>query len=196
MVEKLREKANVNYADAKDALERANWDLLDAIIILERDGKTAKTVESETPNSTSYSTKSENAGESNADDSGKNKHHDGVSFSELLGRFFRWVGKVIHHGNENNFHVEKHGESILTIPVTVLVLLLIIGFCVVIPLLIVGLFFGFKYSFSGPNLGRKEINKAMDKAAGVVDNLKDEINKGHQDKSDDKDQEKSQENSQ
>ena len=38
-VEKLREKANVSYEEAKAALEKCNWDLLDAIVLLEREGK-------------------------------------------------------------------------------------------------------------------------------------------------------------
>ena len=39
MVEKLMEKANVSYAEAKQALENNNWDMLDALIELERQGK-------------------------------------------------------------------------------------------------------------------------------------------------------------
>ena len=39
MVELLRQKANVSYEEAKAALEAANWDLLDAIVLLEREGK-------------------------------------------------------------------------------------------------------------------------------------------------------------
>ena len=39
-VEKLREKANVSFEEAKAALEESNWDLLDAMIVLEKQGKT------------------------------------------------------------------------------------------------------------------------------------------------------------
>ena len=56
MVELLREKANVSYEEAKDALETANWDLLDAIVLLEREGKTQN-------RPSSYSTKNEEAEE-------------------------------------------------------------------------------------------------------------------------------------
>ena len=38
-VERLRERANVTYEEAKAALEQANDDLLDAILILEKQGK-------------------------------------------------------------------------------------------------------------------------------------------------------------
>ena len=39
-VEKLREHANVTYEEAKEALENSNWDILDAMIYLEKNGKT------------------------------------------------------------------------------------------------------------------------------------------------------------
>ena len=39
MVEKLMSKANVSYAEAKQALENNNWDMLDALIDLERQGQ-------------------------------------------------------------------------------------------------------------------------------------------------------------
>ena len=41
-VEKLKEKANVSYEDAKAALEAASGDMLDAMIYLERQGKVQK----------------------------------------------------------------------------------------------------------------------------------------------------------
>ena len=39
MVELLRSKANVTYEEAKAALEESNWDILDAMVLLERQGK-------------------------------------------------------------------------------------------------------------------------------------------------------------
>ena len=52
-VEKLRERANVTYEEAKEALEASNWDLLDAMVYLEKNGKT------QGPARETYSTKSE-----------------------------------------------------------------------------------------------------------------------------------------
>ena len=39
MIEQLKNKAMVTYEEAKEALEKCNWDLLNAIIYLERKGK-------------------------------------------------------------------------------------------------------------------------------------------------------------
>ena len=63
----------------------------------------------------------------------------------------------------------------MTLPVTVLVILLLFTFWFTVPLMIVGLFFGYKYSFSGPELGKEEVNRTMDQVSDVVDNLKKEF---------------------
>ena len=39
MVENLRTKANVTYEEAKAALEASDWDMLDALVLLESEGK-------------------------------------------------------------------------------------------------------------------------------------------------------------
>ena len=39
MVEILRNKANVTYEEAKAALEASDWDMLDALVLLESEGK-------------------------------------------------------------------------------------------------------------------------------------------------------------
>ena len=52
-VEKLVQKANVSYEEAKAALDKADGDLLDAIIILEKEGKT------QAPRQSSFSTEYE-----------------------------------------------------------------------------------------------------------------------------------------
>ena len=66
-------------------------------------------------------------------------------------------------------------EVVLDLPVTAMVLLLLFAFWVCVPLLIIGLFAGFRYAFSGAELGRESINKAMDKAAAAADRVVDEI---------------------
>ena len=53
----------------------------------------------------------------------------------------------------------------MTIPVTVLVVFLLFAFWLIIPLIIIGLFFGYRYMFSGPDLGKENVNRAMDSVA-------------------------------
>ena len=52
-VERLREHANVTFEEAKMVLEKNQWDLLEAMVDLERQGKVKQ------PNATSYTTQYE-----------------------------------------------------------------------------------------------------------------------------------------
>jgi len=169
-VEKLREKANVSYADAKRALEQSNWDILDAVILLEQEG----IVFDSEPKTSHYTSRNETSSEQQSEA----PPHKGESFGDILARFGRWLGKVINIGNTNSFAVEKNREDVFSIPVTVFVVLTVFCFWVVIPLLIVGLFFGLRYSFRGPNLGKDSINSAMSKATDVATDIKEEIMNG------------------
>lgn len=167
MVEKLRDKANVGYEEARAALEAAQWDLLDAMVILEKQGK----VQAET---TTYSTEHKNELLVTYE-----APRAGTSLGDMIKRFFKWLGEVIRKGNRNHFNADNQGERVLSLPITLLVLLLIIPPItpVVIILLIVGLFFGFRYSFSGPELGREQVNRVMDQASAAADKVKDELKK-------------------
>jgi hypothetical protein len=68
---------------------------------------------------------------------------------------------------------------VVSIPVTVLVLLLFFAFWITIPLLVIGLFFGYRYIFKGPDLGKPVVNKFMDSAAGMAENIKKEVTEDH-----------------
>lgn len=161
-VEKLKERANVTYEEAKQALEESGWDILDAMIYLERQGKT---------------TGSAQAGYESAKEESYTQSQDerGESFGDVISRFGRWCKKWIDKGNSNNFCVDKKGEEILRIPVTLLVVLLIFTFWVIVPLLIVGLFFDMRYRFRGPDVQKEDLNRAMDNVADAAEVLKGDI---------------------
>jgi len=163
MVEKLREKANISYEEAKNALEQANWDLLDAMVYLEKEGKVKE-------ESTSYSTKREKKSKQSYD-----IPKDTVGVGDLFSRFFRFLGKLIQKGNQNHLNVYKEGNPVISIPVTVFAILLMCTFGTTLFVMILGLFFGFHYSISGPDLGREDVNKVIHKASEVADNIKDEF---------------------
>jgi len=167
-VEKLREKANVSYDEAKAALEAANGDLLDALILLERQGKVSA------PAGGGYYSSGKAGGEPQGEGAA-GAEKTGATFGDLLRKLGRFCMKVIHKGNINTFEVLKGGESKAVIPVTVLVLLLLFAFWVTIPLIIVGLFFGLRYRFGGPDLGNDSVNQAMDSAAAAAEKLKKSV---------------------
>jgi len=171
MVEKLREKAGVSYEEAKAALETANWDLLDAVVLLEKEGKVSDA---------GYSTKKEQA-----DKEEKAKSKQEKQKSDGFEKFMGFLGRVIHKGNTNSLVILKDGERKFSLPVTALVLLLIFGFYVTLPLLIIGLFFSFHYRFEGPELGKEKINKAMAQASKAAEAVKDEFKEDTEDEVED-----------
>ena len=161
MVEKLREKAGVSYEDAKAALEASDWDLLDAVVHLEKEGKVHSTV---------YSTKRPDAEEGAGANAGAQ-----TSSGDGFDTFMAWVGRVVHKGNTNSLIVQRHGKRTFRLPVTAFVLLVLFGFWVTIPLMVVGLFFGYHYKFEGADLGKGSINDAMDKACQAAEAIKEEF---------------------
>ena len=168
-VEKLRERANVSYNEAKEALDAANGDLLEAMIYLEKMGKIKE------PAGGGYYS-SEKSGTAEKNENTQNNPPKGDSFSDLIKKFGRFCAKLIHKGNTNTFIITKNGENKASFPVTVLVLLLVFAFWITLPLLIIGLFFNYRYRFVGPDLGNEKVNGVMDSAANAADNLKKSVN--------------------
>jgi len=161
MVEKLSEKMGVSLEEAKTALEASDWDMLDAALLLEKehgiDGGT-------------YSTRQER--KPGAEDAPRRDRR-------LLPRLGRVVKRLFDVGNRNRFEVRRKDseELVLDMPTTAMVLLLIFAFWVCVPLLVIGLFAGFRYSFSGAELGRQGINNAMERAGEAADRVMDNIRK-------------------
>ncbi len=176
-VEKLRTMANISYDEAKSALDATNGDLLDAIIYLEKQGKV------NAPNGGGYYN-SEKTSDSRAV-TGKetcwekqHKHCDsGTSFISLVKKFGGFCMKLIRKGNANSFEVLKGEESKAAAPVTGFALLLIFAPWITIPLIIIGLFFGFRYRFNGPDFKDNTVNDAMNSAADAAVNLKKSMEK-------------------
>jgi hypothetical protein len=172
-VEKLREYANISYDEARTALENADGDILQALIELERQGKVKPPQgggQYHTANIEVSGCQEEETGKEKT----KSKCNSGEksAFSRNMGKFFRWMGEVIHKGNINALVVEKNGASIMRLPITVLVILLLFAFWIVVPLLIVGLFFSFRYYFQGPNIKSTKVNEAMDNVANAAEEIK------------------------
>lgn len=171
-VEKLREKTGVSYEDAKIALEANNYDLLDAIIDLERQGKIAS------PKQESYTTSPDGNETSKEFEQAQASYENAckeTSLGEAFNKFFKWCGRIIKKGCDTSFTVSRHEREIISVPVIVLVLLLLFAFWIVLPLLVVGLFCNCKYHFKGFESTSIDINELCDKASDVCENIKKDI---------------------
>ena len=167
-VEKLREKADVTFAEAKEALDVAGGDVLDALIYLEKQGKTTIPA-----GGGYYSGNGEHAPEwQSALVDGAETKKRGETFSEMMKRFGRFCLMLLNKGNSNFLDASKHDELMFSCPVTALVILLVFFFWVTVPLFVISLFFGFRYRFRGADLDRDSVNRVMDGAANVVEDVK------------------------
>lgn len=106
--------------------------------------------------------------------SGSYKYKDeSTDFEDGVKRFFSWLGRVFRAGINNHFEVWRKGERILYFPVILFLFCLVHWvFWLTFALLIIGLFCRCRYRFSGPHLGKKSVNDAMDKAADIADDIK------------------------
>ena len=147
-IEKLRERAQVSYDEARAAYNDAEGDLLEALIILERQGKVAP------PKGDGYyrseQTVSEPINEEKEERSGGRRttnEQENNNFKETLDKIWKFFSGLIKKGNETSFEVLKDKEHMATFPVTVLALLLLFAPWITLPLIVIGLFFGFHYQF-------------------------------------------------
>lgn len=191
MVERLREKANVSYAQAKQALEYSGGNLLDALIYLEEKGGIPR------EEGAYYSTKSETLPSpspaeplpAQLPDKGKKQKAPKQPRSGRGGvrRFFNTLRRWL---VDNELEIWRHDQPVTALPVLILVLLLCCAFWVTALILVLGLFLGFRYRFSGPDLERESLNNMMgsvaDTAADLGHKVMDELK--HDWHSDEKDQ--------
>lgn len=168
-VEKLRERANVTYDEAKAALDACGDDLLEAMILLEREGKVAP------PQSGGYYSTRWRSAASSGQDADSDTHRRGGRFGAVMKRLWNHFLALLHKGNTNSFDVSRNEQRVFTMPVTALVLLVIFCFWVTVPLLVIGLFCGCRYSFRGPQMDDARVNEIMNTASKTADEIKSEV---------------------
>lgn len=164
-VEKLRQRANVSYEEAKEALDACNDDLLDAMVYLEKQGKTKG------PEQSTYSTSYEEqeqftSVEETVKSQGKSK--------KIFDTIRKGIRAFIDKCRGNFFYIKKGDEVKFKIPVILFILLMLGFWKILIPLLIVMLFFGCRYSFGGKD-DMKEANDIMNKASDLAEQVKKEF---------------------
>ncbi len=188
MIKRLMEKADISTEEAVEVLERCNWDLLDAIIDLERRGKLRGSksdtiidvVPVENYNNT-YNQEEANKQDYNAKANGEEKKEESCGgFGELIGRLFRFIGKLIKKGNKNFFDAKKENEKPIRIPLTIAAVFIVFLSIPSIILLVIGLFCGYKYSISGPDIKCDGVNDMFEEVSKSADNIKRDFKEGYQ----------------
>lgn len=194
MVERLKEKANVTYAQAKQALEYSGGNLLDALIYLEEQGVIPReegayfSTKGETPPLPPLEREKLVPVKEKKERKKKEKGEKAAGFSKGQGLFRtlrRWL-------IDNELEIWHRDKPVTALPVLILVLLLFFAPYVMLPALILGLFFGFRYRFSGPDLEREDLNQVMGSVADTASDLSrqvmEELKIQHDKREKDKDQ--------
>ena len=173
-VEKLVEKAGVTYEDAKAALEKANGDLLDAMIILEKEGK------AEAPDQSSYSTKYDKQAQyvsvEEQVENDRKKYDKEEQRRERKEKFREGLNKIAHVLTTNFLIIKRKGELVVKLPLWAVILILLVAWHITLIGVIVSLFFGVTYSFMG-EADMTAANSVMGKASNAAEKVKEEYDK-------------------
>ena len=172
-VELVREQTGVSYQDARDALEANNNDVLDAIIWLEGQGKTEARTASYETGSTTTKVSSPEMVEAQQEYQKSSKR---TKFGEVWSNFCNEVKHIFRAGLDMTFIAERHSERVLAIPL-LFVVIGILCWGAALWLLIIGLFFGFRYRIEGASPVTIDVNDAMDKAAEAAESIKNDFSK-------------------
>ncbi|SKC85418.1 DUF4342 domain-containing protein [Maledivibacter halophilus] len=131
-IDLLKKRANVSYADAKEALEKFEGDTVQALVYLEKENKVKS----------------------------KNK-------SDFMSK----LKSIIKKGNRTKFIIKNSENTVLNIPVTLAIIITIIG----TPFVIIGLLIALltKHKISIEKIGGKnyDVNKVFDKMSSAVNDM-------------------------
>ena len=156
LVEKLVNTFGVSYEEAKIALEKSGWDPVEAAVILERAKNGMPEPEPVV--------KEEPAREPKGSFEGYRS-----TVKEEGTKIFKTVWDFL---NLNEIVVKKSsGEVFLNLPLWIAVLLLCAFFWPVVFILGIVFLMGYRFSFSGPNLGKKNVKGS----AGTEEKAKEDF---------------------
>lgn len=180
MVEKLVSQTGVSFEEAKKTLEKTDWNILDAVILLEQQGKikdktgsyTSKRVkpDDEPIELEDYDPRDGNADFKHAKRTGKSSD-GGKRFGETLKRILLDNRLLVFNGS---------GAEVVNIPIVGAVIIFCVAFWFVLIAVLLSLSSGWRYQFSGSDLGKDSVNKAADAVGDAVEkmssSIKDKIN--------------------
>ncbi|MDO4466234.1 MAG: hypothetical protein Q4C49_04430 [Bacillota bacterium] len=163
MIEKVCERVNVTFEEAREALEKNNWNVEETLKYFEEQGKEVK------PEKEEKAEKPEIIEIKEYKETVIEEEDKGTTIRDL-------IHKAIDYLRFNSIRVEKDGTEIVRIRLFLFVILMCVAGHVVLPVMIVGLFLNFRYSIVGKN-SFKTVNKMMDSVSRAAQAAKDEFTK-------------------
>ena len=167
-VELLRQKADVSYEEAKEALEQSDGDLLDAMVLLERQGKVRG------PETGTFSTEYEEQKDYiRVRDKVEEQENSAPSFGRTLGRAVR---VTIRFMKQTVFIIRRNEDTLFTMPTWVFALVLLFCWEAIVPVMIIALFFDVRYLFDGTE-SVKRANSVLHKAGDFAEDVRNEFSR-------------------
>lgn len=174
-VEQLVNKAGCSYEDAKTTLEACGWDMLDAVISLEKEGKIKKEPAKAAENKTEEPVEiipeviSEKAYD-NADTGASGSSKEAPKRLKGLWKRIKSILK-----DNRMVMLKSDGQQILNLPIWIPILALAMFFWATLILAALAMLFGCRFHFEGADLGKTGINDTMDKATDYAEKVREDL---------------------
>lgn len=169
MVEKIREKTGITYEEAREALEKSDWDMLDAIVSVEKE---------KNPQGTQYayaSAPEAEAPQCEAVSPAKKprvvRHSNTGELGDKVAAGLRWLGSWIRRGEGVHIEVSRKNDEILSLSLVTVILMFLLSWWFPVVLVVAGLFTGYRFRFTGSSLIGKAANSAADRAGEKAEEL-------------------------
>jgi translation elongation factor EF-Ts len=169
-IDHLRERANVSYTEAKEALEASEGNMIDAIILLEKENKTIPS---------GFQNKKNNQAREERKQNTKNTADD------LLDGF----KKVLKTLNETRVIMFNEQRVVFDVSMTITLLLAAFAFPLTVAILIIGLLTGQRFKISKKSKVSQTINSFFEKASKVTEDVLKNFDQSKEKESSDDDQE-------
>lgn len=167
MAEKLAQRANLTIEEARDVLERNNWDMLDAMVELERAGKISGGAQA--------STKKEEPEYMTVVPTVAGQEETKARRMRTRQRIRENLKKILHIMVDNKFVVNNKDGEVSRMPLIVPVICALANVVLTAIVLIAGMAFGLRYTLEGEELGTQTVNDGMAKAGQFTQNIVNDI---------------------
>ena len=185
MAVKLSDRANVTFADAKEALDQCNWDMLEAIVMLEEQGKTAARSAAHTTENSSTGNTACAAQCAEQEDRRQREEAHRERTANRKEKTRETAGRCKRFLCDNRLIMnDKQGKELFSVPIWIPAVVLLAWFWAVLIVFVVCLLLGCRFRFSGPNLGRESVNNVMDKMGNTAEHIRSEFSARRNDSED------------
>ena len=188
-VEQLVNKAGCSYEEAKSALEACEWDMLDAVISLEREGKVKKEtaeLKAEEPIEIIPEVSADNVPGNNiqkikyVNDDGKDgdqgssgNSNSSKGSAKREHKLWQRIKSILF--NNRMVIIKSNGKQIADLPIVIPVIALIAFFWATLIVAVIAMVCGCRFHFEGEDLGKININNSMDKATDYAEKVRNDL---------------------